>query len=331
MMKLKLAYFGSPDFSAYFLEKLITDSQLKRIISVRMVVTQPDKPVGRKQILTPSPVKEKANKYHLECLEIRDWSRISGLKSAMRGLDLAFLYAYRKKIPSRLLVRPKYGFWNLHPSLLPKYRGPSPVAYPLILGEKKTGVTIIKMDNKIDHGPIISQQQLTILPKEKRDRLTIRLTDLGFELFKRSILSKPIAALTNQAKKQSDGQATYTRLLKKDDGFIPLFIIKKALCHQPLTAQELPILIKDYFKKNSTRLRNWQLEIRNSPKIIFNYFRGLFPWPGIWTMVTVKGENKRLKLTDVDLINNCLIIKKVHLEGKKEVDFPTFNQVYRIF
>ncbi|MEK7097093.1 MAG: methionyl-tRNA formyltransferase, partial [Patescibacteria group bacterium] len=150
MKKIKLAYFGSPDFAADFLEKILLDKSLP--VEVKLVVTQPDSPVGRKKILTPTPVKIIALKHNLKVLEIGNF---------LGKLDLVLVYAYGDLIPKELLTLPRNGFWNIHPSLLPKYRGTSPIATPLINGDKITGVTIIKMDEEIDHGPIIAQENLT--------------------------------------------------------------------------------------------------------------------------------------------------------------------------
>ena len=185
--KISLAYFGSPDFSAFFLEKILTDPDLKKAIEVKLVVTQPDRPVGRKQILTETPVKKVAKKYQIS--NIKYQIDIRNLKLEIRNFDLALIYAFSHIIPKDLLNAPKLGFWNIHPSLLPKYRGPSPIAYPLIFGEKETGVTIIKMDEKIDHGPIIAQEKLKIEESDRRPDLEKKLTDLGFLMFKELILN----------------------------------------------------------------------------------------------------------------------------------------------
>ncbi len=339
VMKIKLAYFGTPDFSARFLEKLLTDVSINQLIDAKLVVTQPDRPVGRKQILTPSPVKLMANKYGIRVYdgEIRNWklvpSEVEGLE--IRNFDLALLFAFGEIIPKQLLSLPKHGFFNIHPSLLPKYRGASPIAYPLILGDKKTGVTIIKMDEKLDHGSIIAQEELPILPTDRRPDLEIKLTDLGFALFKKTVFNKD----SLQIKPQNHQQATYTRLLKKSDGFIPFEVLKKALKNQ-IGAQFSPKIIADYKQKNPNSLiTNYEL-----PITIFNLFRGLHPWPGLWTLIEPARLNKmtprknrvglmkkRLKIIDLDLVENKLIIKKVQLEGKKEVDFQTFNRNYQLF
>ena len=125
MTKLKVAYFGTPDFSARLLKKLIDAVDLP--IGIVQVVTQPDKKVGRKQVLTPSPVKVLAQENNIP---VEDDLRF--MNNDLRNVDLVILFAYGDIISLDTLAKPKYGFWNVHPSLLPKYRGPSPVAEPLI-------------------------------------------------------------------------------------------------------------------------------------------------------------------------------------------------------
>ena len=127
MNKLKTAYFGTPTFSARLLRQLLDDSSLP--IAIKLVVTRPDKPVGRKQIRTPSPVKRLAMERGIEVEHT-----IKNTKSRIVDFDLAILFAYGRIIPKDLLEIPTLGFWNIHPSLLPLYRGPSPIAYPLLLG-----------------------------------------------------------------------------------------------------------------------------------------------------------------------------------------------------
>ncbi|MFH0979780.1 MAG: methionyl-tRNA formyltransferase [Candidatus Roizmanbacteria bacterium] len=306
MKKLSIAYFGSPDFSARFLEKILTDQSINQLVNIKLVVTQPDRPVGRKQMLTPTPVKSIALKHDLEVFEIKDFNiknsfKIKNLKLKIKELDLVMLYAYAGIIPEDFLNRPKHGFWCLHPSLLPKYRGTSPMATTLINGDRETGVTIIKMDEKIDHGPIIVQEKYTILPTDKRPDLEKKLTDLGFQLFVQSINRLDNIKFQNQ----DHSKASYTKKLTKQNGFLEFknFI-------PPLAGS-------------------------NSPEKLFNLFRGFYPWPGIWTLIQpvrlIGGSEKRLKITDMDLINGKLIIKKVQLEGKKEVDFETFKKAYKIF
>ncbi|MFA5770184.1 MAG: methionyl-tRNA formyltransferase [Patescibacteria group bacterium] len=317
MKKLSLAYFGSPDFAADFLEKILLDKNLP--VEVKLVITQPDQKVGRKQTLTPTPVKIIAEKYNIKSQiinnksQINPKSQIQNFKrlefrnsnlfgacnlefSALRIIDLALVYAYGDLLPKELLSLPKYGFWNIHPSLLPKYRGPSPIATPLINGDKITGVTIIKMDEEIDHGPIIAQENLTIKDTDYRPDLEKKLTDLGFEMFKKTVFIKD----SLQLKPQNHREATFTKKLSKNDGFIEI-----------------------------SKLKN---QISKNSKELFNLFRGLTPWPGVWTLVKINELEKRLKITNLTMkqLNN-LTVESVQLEGKTEVDFVTFNKAYKIF
>ena len=325
MEKIKLAYFGSPDFAADFLEKLVTDPSMYRYIEVKLVITQPDQLVGRKQVLTATPVKTIAEKYKIKSKilnhksQINNKSQIQNSKrlefgtsnlfgaynlefSALKNINLALVYAFGEIIPKELLNLSKYGFWNIHPSLLPKYRGSSPIASPLINGDKTTGVTIIKMDEEIDHGPIIIQESLMIENDDKRPDLEKKLTNLAFEMFK-DVIKKIYGQddiLSLQKTAQDHILATYTKKLTKQDGFV--------------------------------EFKNLKLKIENSSGDLYNLFRGLYPWPGLWTILP---NGKRLKIAELNMVQNrhacSLRIKRVQLEGKKEVDFETFNSAYKIF
>ncbi|QQG44304.1 MAG: methionyl-tRNA formyltransferase [Candidatus Roizmanbacteria bacterium] len=337
MKKLKIAYFGTPYFSADFLEKILTDNELP--VEVKFIITQPDQPAGRKQTLTPTPVKEMAKKYGIDVYghlagganlgipSARRFKRAlmgknerQNLPNALKNIDIALLYAYGKIIPSNLLTIPKLGFWNIHPSLLPKYRGPSPMATPLILGDKETGVTLIKMDEQMDHGPIIAQEKYEIKPDDRRPDLEKKLTDLGYEIFKKTIINCRHRSRPVPTREQDHIHATYTHLLNKNDGFIPFEILNSIINNRSSKVESRISKIKDQRSK------------------IYNLFRGLYPWPGIWTKVNINGQEKRLKITDMECRDNprvvpsCeLIIKKVQLEDKKEVDFKIFQKAYLLF
>jgi methionyl-tRNA formyltransferase len=338
---MNIIYFGTPDFSAHVLERIITE--MKDVLNINLVVTQPDKPVGRKQILTPSPVKLMAQKYKIPIIDTID-SLLHG-SIANNKLDLALVYAYGEILPKEVLNIPKYGFWNIHPSLLPKYRGPAPIAYPLILGDSGTGVTLMQMDEFMDHGPLLAQEQYQIQVGERRENLEKKLSDLGFTMFQNIIVetsrlnvsthgrgegSPLFLSTTPPPVPQKHDGATYTKILHKDDGFIPFNLLAKALQNQPIIYAEFPQIIKTYYKspKNKFEIQNIH-DTHSSAQIIYDLFRGLHPWPGIWT--TLPDLNKRLKLIDLDLQEGNLIIKQVQLEGKNIVDFPTFTSAYKIF
>lgn len=280
MKKLKIVYFGTPDFSAELLKMLAGDKSLP--IEIIGVVTQPDKKVGRKQILTPSPVKVMAGELGIP------------LNPDLKKADLALLFAFGEILTEEQLAIPKFGFWNVHPSLLPLYRGASPVATPLLKGDVETGVTIIKMDNLLDHGPIISQKKTYIFPLQRRDQLTERLVELSYEMLG-ELFGKYAGNIGETPLSEQDHEkATYTKKLTKQEGYV--------------------------------ELSNLKLQISNSSKQLFNLFRGLYPWPGIWTLLP---DQKRLKITKIHLEDEKLVIKKVQLEGKNEVDFKSFQNAYQ--
>ena len=317
MNKIKIAYFGAPGFSAGVLQRILDDKGIP--VSVELVVTQPDKPAGREQILTPTPVKLLAQKYNIPVFDTLHVTR-----ATLHEIDLALLYAYGEIIPPDVLNIPRWGFWNIHPSLLPKYRGPSPITYPLLLGDKQTGVSLIEMDERLDHGKIIDQKEYMIESSDTQESLRKRLSDEGYELFKKNIQLLLDGAL--QKKEQIHEKRTFTRLLTKQDGFIPLPIVQKILRGESITKDEIPPIISEYFTKYGV-----------SPTIdyrltTFDLFRALSPWPGLWTLIPLNGVEKRLKITGITLsTNHYPLITHVQLEGKKEVDFAIFNSAYKVF
>lgn len=324
MNKLKLAYFGTPYFAADFLEKIISDLNDK--IDIKIVVTQSDAKVGRKQKLTSTPVKKCAQKYSLPLFDenISDKNSLQKLIGIMRNekIDLALLFAYGKLIPDDLLNAPVRGFWNIHPSLLPKFRGASPMVYPLLLDEKVTGVTLMQMDPEMDHGPIITQSEYEIKKTDTRTDLERELGALGFKLFADQVIKEKI-----DPQEQRHGQGTYTRLLKKNDGYFTFEFLQKALANQTVIFPDLPDIIKDFFERNKIDRPSFE---HNASDIILRLYRALIGWPGVWTYVKVNGEQKRLKITEINVASKTLEITKVQLEGKNEVSFAQFIAAYKV-
>ena len=320
MKKIKIAFFGAPSFAAQVLQRILDDKDIP--VSVEFVVTQPDKPAGREQIITPTPVKLLAQKYNISVFDTLHVTR-----PTLHEIDLALLYAYGEIIPPDVLNIPRWGFWNIHPSLLPKYRGPSPITYPLMLGDKQTGVSLIEMDERLDHGKIIDQKEYTIESPDTQESLRKRLSDEGYELFKKNVQLLLDGAL--QKKEQIHEKRTFTRLLTKQDGFIPLPIVQKILRGETLENESPPQIIIDYYVKNKLPI---PYPLFPNP---YSLFRALSPWPGLWTTVPVNGVEKRLKITGMSLspipYSLTPLITHVQLEGKKEVDIATFNSAYKVF
>lgn len=320
MKKISLAYFGTPNFSADFLEKILKDTELP--VEVRLVVTQPDKPVGRNQTITPSPVKVVAQKNNIP---VYDGTVKQLLATMYEKVDLALLYAYGEIIPTNLISAFTLGFWNIHPSLLPLYRNVAPMAYPLMLGDSETGISIIQLDEKLDHGPLLIQEKLKINLEDNRADLETNLSQLAFKNFKKLIELSTQGNLPPMIEQEHE-KATYTRMMKKEDGYIPFEILKKCLVNHPLSNSEKPAILQEYEAKFPHNSRK-----QESPLLLYNLYRGLSPWPGIWTKILINEEEKRLKITGMKYDDGHVHLTKAQLEGKNEVDFSTFQSAYHVF
>ena len=212
-MELKIVFIGTPEFGAIILKELC-NANLKPVL----VITAPDKPVGRKQILTPPPVKILAEKYNINIIQPE---QILNSKSEILNLnpDLIVVVAFGQILPKEILEIPKYGCLNVHPSLLPKYRGPSPIQSFILNGDKKTGVTIVLMDEKIDHGQILTNSKFQITnPKITYLELHNKLAELGVKLLIETIPKWTRGEI--KPRPQNHSKATYTKILKKQDGKI---------------------------------------------------------------------------------------------------------------
>ncbi|MCD6500736.1 methionyl-tRNA formyltransferase [bacterium] len=209
---MKIIFMGTPEFGAIILEKL-AETPFKPIL----VVTSPDKPVGRKQILTPPPVKVIAQKYGIP---VEQPDEIENCKLKIENLkpDLGIVAAYGKILPKDILNIPKFGFLNVHPSLLPKYRGPSPIRSVILENEEETGVTIILMDEKMDHGPILKQKGLKLRGEETFEKLTKDLAELGSTLLINTIPFWLKGVI--EPRPQDEREATYTKIFTREDGEI---------------------------------------------------------------------------------------------------------------
>lgn len=155
-MSTKIIFFGTSDFAVPALETLIKEGY-----EIVAVITNPDEPAGRKKVLTPPPVKIAAQNLGLNILQFPSL-KIENLKLKIPDADVGVVAAYGKIIPAEIINLPRLGILNIHPSLLPKYRGPTPIQTTILNGEKETGVTIIKIDEEVDHGPILTNYKIQI-------------------------------------------------------------------------------------------------------------------------------------------------------------------------
>lgn len=205
---MKIVFMGTPDFAVPILEGLIEK------YGVSLVVSQPDKKVGRKQILTHTPIKEVALKNNIKVIQPErikeDYQEIIELQP-----DIIITCAYGQIIPKELLDCPKYGCINVHASLLPKLRGGAPIHKAIIDGYDKTGITIMYMDEAMDSGDIISTKEMVITDDDTLETLHDRLSIMGKDLLLEVLPS--IFNGTNNRIKQNIDEVTYAYNIKREE------------------------------------------------------------------------------------------------------------------
>lgn len=238
---MRLLFIGTPDFASASLEALLRSDN-----SVVGVVTQPDRPKGRGQTLTPSPVKLLAQRAQIPLLQPLKMKDPEFLQALARWKpDLITVAAFGRILPPAILSLPPRGCINVHGSLLPKYRGAGPIQWAIINGETETGITTMLMDEGMDTGAMLLQEPIPITPDDTVETLSPRLAELGGRLLVETITR--LKAGTLVPRPQDASQATLAPLLNKEDGVI-----------------------------------DWAL----SATALTNRVRGLSPWPGAYTTTT---------------------------------------------
>ena len=209
---MKIAFFGTSEFAVPALKALHEAG-----FEILAVITTPDKPVGRKKVLTPSPIKTTAEKLGLKILQplkLKDdtfFEEFSALQP-----DFCVIAAYGKIIAERYITTPKYGFLNIHPSLLPKYRGPTPIQTAILNGDNETGVTIIQIDKDVDHGGILASTKYQISNSGYYQQVHDELAEIGAKLLVETIKN----IRTIKPREQDHVQATFTKMFEREDARI---------------------------------------------------------------------------------------------------------------
>ena len=212
-LKPKIVFMGTPEFGAIILEGLVKGGY-RQVLTI----TSPDKPAGREKIITPPPIKVIAQKYNIPILQPET---LTDSKSQIINYkpDLIIVAAFGQILAKEILKIPKYGCLNIHPSLLPRWRGASPIQYAILNGDKETGISIILMTEKLDEGDIIASSEFQITnSKITYPELSKELANLGTKLLLETIPKW----LKNEVKpkSQNSSEATYTKALTKEDGKI---------------------------------------------------------------------------------------------------------------
>ncbi|WP_309087048.1 methionyl-tRNA formyltransferase [Domibacillus sp.] len=248
-----IVFMGTPDFSVPVLEQIIKDGY-----EILAVVTQPDRPVGRKKVLTPPPVKAAALEHGLPVLQPEKLSKSAELDEIIAlKPDLVVTAAYGQLLPNALLEAPNYGCINVHASLLPELRGGAPIHYSILQGKKETGITIMYMAEKLDAGDIISQAAVTIEEDDNTGTLHDKLSAVGAEL-----LSKTIPAIiegTSSRTPQDGAKATFAPNIRRQDEKIDwsrpgeeLYNQVRGLCPWPVAYTTLNEAVVKVWKSEKT-------------------------------------------------------------------------------
>jgi len=300
---LDLVFCGTPQFAVPTLEKLVAAG-----LSVRLVVTQPDRPKGRGLELVFSPVKQTAEKLGLPIYQPEKIKQNEELRAKLEAIhpEAIVVVGYGRIIPPWMLQLPEHGNINLHASLLPKYRGAAPIQWAIANGESVTGVTTMRIDEGLDTGDILLQQKLAISDEDTAETLSPNLAAIGADLMIETL--RGLRSGTIQAQKQNNVHATLAPILKKEDG---------------------------------------RIDFGRSAEEICNRFRGFQPWPGAFTTFRGKGLNiKAIKpaaeqVPPAELLvrdgrlfvgcGNCSAIEllEVQPEGKRRMSVRDFVQGYR--
>jgi methionyl-tRNA formyltransferase len=251
---MRVVFFGTPELSVPFLSALVQDHD----IEVVGVVTQPDKPFGRKQVLTASPVKQEAERLGLRLYQpssLKNERHVERLREF--SADVFVVVAYGKIIPESVLAIPRLGCLNVHPSLLPRHRGPSPMPFSIREGDRETGVTIMLLDHGMDTGPLLAATSIAIEPRETLATLTRKVMQVGPPLLVATV--KEFASGRRVPTPQDPSKATITKLLSREDGRI-----------------------------------DW----KQTANEVDRQIRAFDPWPGTWTVWMRNGKETRLKILE---------------------------------
>ncbi|MDP3995784.1 MAG: methionyl-tRNA formyltransferase [bacterium] len=307
---MKIIFIGTSEFAAIILEKLVKSTN-----QPFLVISAPDKAVGRKQIVTSPPVAALAEKYKIPVVQPEKISESSG---EIRKLspDLIILAAYGQIIPENILTSPKYDSINVHPSLLPLWRGPSPIQHAILNGDKRTGVTIMKMTTELDAGPILLQKEMEMTGQEDFQELHDKLAKFAAELLNEAIFKIFSGKISLQL--QDDSKATYSKILKKEDGKIdwqkPAQILERQIRAFSVWPGSHAIFNDG---KGSKKIKILKARVYMPPDKI--------KYPVGKVLVVPQNE------IGVQCGKDFLVIERLQMEGKNEVSSEDFLRGYTNF
>lgn len=303
---MRIVFFGSPFTAIPSLEKLIEAGH-----RIELVITQPDKLSGRGQNLASCAVKRFAQERNLPVLQPGKIRSDPEALEKIRVLqpDLNAVVAYGQIIPGSIIYLPRYHSLNVHFSLLPKYRGASPVQWAILNGERKTGITIFELNEKMDEGDILSQAEVEIRPREKAFELKERLAQKGAAL-----LVKTISELDRiKPTPQNHSLATYAPKIKKENGRIDWSLAAELIERKVKAFARWPSAFT-CFRGKMAKIHEGRTVSRIAP----------FPSPG--EILSARKEGIEVCCGE----RSIYLIERLQLEDKKEIDAHAFSLGARI-
>ncbi len=303
---LKITFFGAPHFSGEILKFLI-----KNNFTPQLIITHPDQSIGRKKILTPTKTKTIAKKNNISIKEFNSLDHKAIKYFQTNPPDLIITASYGLIIPPEIINSAKFGALNVHPSLLPRLRGATPIQTTLLQGSQTTSSTIMLMDAGMDTGDIIAQKQSPISPTDTYPKLEQKLIKLSTELLLPILENIQKTRQKPVGKQQNNSQATFTKLIKKQDGLIDWNKSAQEIYNQWRAFYDWP-KINTFYKQQKLTLT--EIEIFSKDAIINDV--------NIVASGTVfKNENKEIL---VQTGEGQIKINKLQLAGKEALNISDF-------
>lgn len=302
---MKVAFFGTPQFAVATLQRLVESGH-----EVVCVFSQPDKPAGRGRKLTAPPVKQIAEAAGIPVYQPAS-AKDDSIAAILRDspVDVAVVVAYGKILPAKLLELPRYGFLNVHASLLPKYRGAAPIQWAIVRGERETGVTIMQITEGLDAGPIVAMERLDILEDDDAVSLFNALSYLGADLMVRTLDDIEVNGVV-EASPQDDRDATFAPMIKREDARI----------EWKTNPERLICLVRGFVQwpQAFTRLNEGEVKITGAEAVAAQWmtvdWKNTRIQPG--TVVDIiKGRGFVVKTGD----DGVMLVTRLKFEGKKEM------------
>lgn len=324
---IPILFFGSSNDSVAILTALVENNY-----TIAATVTQPPRPVGRKQILTPSPVHQWSQAHNISSVHFPtqkdkptlyedEQTVIDTLQPFKAGLIISS--SYGQLIPWSVIQEAEYGGINVHPSLLPRFRGADPIPWTIIAGDNQTGVTIVSLSKAFDEGKILAQKKIPLTITRVHEELRRELFLLGAQLLIETLPSYIQHDVDGEAQKKE--HATYARRLTREDGYIPWSIIKNIMANKQITIDELQQILPVNYLMQKMDEHQIKEHFSHGQVLLDRLFRALTPWPGLWTNISYQGRDMRMKLLDLALQHEQIVIKTVQLEGKNPVPFTDIS------